>query len=80
MLKSRQWTCQEGSNGIRDQDLKEQLCLRKERISGGIFRKTVELEVAKQIVRTFVILRKMSDWALWRGQPPPKPKKRLHTE
>jgi hypothetical protein len=80
MLQRRQWTCQEGSNGIKDQDLREQLCLRKEMISGGIFMKTVELEVAKQIVGTFIMLLKMSDWALWRGQPPPKQKKRLRTE
>jgi hypothetical protein len=38
-----------GINGIRDRDLKKQLCVRKERTSGRILRKTVELEVEKQI-------------------------------
>jgi hypothetical protein len=35
MLKRKQRTCQEGSNGIRDRDVKEQLCLRKERTTGN---------------------------------------------
>jgi hypothetical protein len=39
----------ECDNGIRYRDLQKQLCLRKERTSGRIFRKTVELEVMKQI-------------------------------
>jgi hypothetical protein len=46
-LKRRQWTSQECSNEIWDQNLKEQLHLRKDRISGRIFRKIVELEVMK---------------------------------
>jgi hypothetical protein len=41
---------QEGSSGIRDRELKGQLYLRKKRTRGRIFRKTVDLEVAKQIV------------------------------
>jgi hypothetical protein len=39
---------------------------------GRIFRKTVELEVAKQIAGISIRLRKISDWTLWRSQPPPK--------
>jgi hypothetical protein len=39
MLERRQWTHQEGSSGIRDRDLKEQLCLLKDRTSSRIFRK-----------------------------------------
>jgi hypothetical protein len=35
ILERRQQTRQEGSNGIRDQDVKEQLLLRKERITGN---------------------------------------------
>jgi hypothetical protein len=40
--------CLGGENGRADRDLKEQLHL-KERKYGMIFRKTAELEVAKQI-------------------------------
>jgi hypothetical protein len=57
MLDRRQWICQEGSSGIRDRDIKEELRLRKERTSG----RTIEVEFAKQIVRTSIGLRKMSD-------------------
>jgi hypothetical protein len=45
---------------------------REERTSSRIFRKTVELKVMKQIVGTSISQQKMSDWKLWRGQPPPK--------
>jgi hypothetical protein len=45
-----------------------------------IFRKTVELEVAKSIVRTFIRLWKMCDWTTWRGRTPLKRKKRWHTQ
>jgi hypothetical protein len=44
------------------------------------FRKTIELEIAKQIAETSIRLLKMSVTTLWRGQPSPKRKKRLHTE
>jgi hypothetical protein len=42
--------CPECNNGIRDRDLQTQLCLRKERTSGRVFRKTVDLEVQKRRV------------------------------
>jgi hypothetical protein len=38
---------QEGSNGLREQDLQEQLHLSKEGTSGRIFRKIVEPEIEK---------------------------------
>jgi hypothetical protein len=41
-----------------------------EGISGRIFRKTVQLEVTKQIVGTSIRLCKVSDGTLWRGRPP----------
>jgi hypothetical protein len=34
-------------SGIRDRNSKQQLCLRKERTFGCIFRKSVELEIVK---------------------------------
>jgi hypothetical protein len=49
-FRKKGWAKLKGVNGIRDRDLKKQLCLRKKRTSGGIFRKTVELEVVKRIV------------------------------
>jgi hypothetical protein len=48
-LERRQWTCQECSSGIRDRDLKEQLHLGSQRAFNKTVRKTVELEVIKQI-------------------------------
>jgi hypothetical protein len=38
----------------------------------GIFKKTIELKVAKQIVRSSSRLRKMDERTLWRAWPPPK--------
>jgi hypothetical protein len=51
----------EGISEIRNQGLKEQLHLRKERTSSRMFRKTIELEVTDQIVGTSIILHKMRD-------------------
>jgi hypothetical protein len=48
--------------------------LRSSRTLGRIFRKIVELGVAKQIVRTSIRLWKMTDWTLWKAWPPPKTK------
>jgi hypothetical protein len=39
---------QEGSNGIRDRDLKEQLHLGNKRTSNRIFRKALMMEIMKQ--------------------------------
>jgi hypothetical protein len=44
------------NNGIRIQSLKELLCLGSRRTLSKIFRHTVDLEVAKQIVRTSITL------------------------
>jgi hypothetical protein len=44
----RRWLQLECISGIRNRDLTEQLCLRKEKTFGRIFRMTVELEIAKQ--------------------------------
>jgi hypothetical protein len=49
-LERRQWMHQEGSNGIWDQDLKEQLHLGNERTSNRIFRKALMLEIMKRRV------------------------------
>jgi hypothetical protein len=51
----------EGISEIRNQSLKEQLHLRKERTSSRMFRKTIELEATDQIFGTSIILHKMRD-------------------
>jgi hypothetical protein len=59
--------------------LKEQQNL-KEKSSGRIFRKSIELKIMKQIIDISIRLNKMRGWTLWMGQPLQKRKKRLHTE
>jgi hypothetical protein len=66
------------NNEIKDRSESWQLHLRKERISGRIFLKTVELEIEKRIVGSSIGPQEVSDWTLLRGQIPPKRKKR-HT-
>jgi hypothetical protein len=39
---------------------------------GRIFRKTIELEIKKRIVRPSTGLQAVSDWTLWRGWLPLK--------
>jgi hypothetical protein len=65
----------EGINGIRNRDLKNQKHLGKERTSDRIFRKAIELEIAKRTAGYSVRIRKTSDWTLWKGRPPPKQNK-----
>jgi hypothetical protein len=67
----------EGISGIRDRHFKEQLRLGSERISGGIYRKALVLEIVKRIARSSVTIIKMRDWTSWRGRFPLKRKKRL---
>jgi hypothetical protein len=64
-------------NGTRDLNLEEE---RKERASGRIFRKTIELKIAKQTVGNSTRLQKMNVRTLWRGRPPPKRKWRPLTD
>jgi hypothetical protein len=70
----------ECNSGIKDRGAGRQLRLRKERTSGRIFRRIVELEIEKRTVGSSTGLRKVNDWILWRGGPPPKRKRRLLTE
>jgi hypothetical protein len=37
-------------------------------------------KIAKQVAGTSCRLRRVRKWSLWRGRPPPKRKKMLHTE
>jgi hypothetical protein len=58
---------QEGTNGTRNQDFKEQLRLGSERTSSGIYRKAIGLEIVKRAVGISSELRKIRNWILWRG-------------
>jgi hypothetical protein len=60
----------------KNRDLKEQLRLGSERTCGRIFRKALVLEIVKRRVEPSVRIRKMNVRTLWRGQSPPKRKKR----
>jgi hypothetical protein len=59
----------ECNNNNRNQGARQQLFMRKDRPSGSIFRKTVKLEIKKQIVGSSTGVWEASDWTLWRGQP-----------
>jgi hypothetical protein len=76
MVKKRQSKITKCNNGIQDRGTKWQLCLSKEKTSSRTFRKIVELEIEKQIVRSSTGLQEVGDWTLWRGWPPLKRKKR----
>jgi hypothetical protein len=70
VIKMRWWQGPECNSGIKDRDASWQIHLRKERTSSRIFRKAVELEIEKRIVRSLTGLREeASDWTLWRGRP-----------
>jgi hypothetical protein len=86
------WKFPECNNGISDQGIKQKLhsrkqikdlgerlplCPRNKRTFSGIYRKPTGLEIAKQIARCTVGLKRIKDWALWRGRPPPKRKREL---
>jgi hypothetical protein len=47
MVKKRQEKGPDWNSGIKDRVTRRQISLRKERISGRIFRKTVEPEIEK---------------------------------
>jgi hypothetical protein len=65
----------EGTNGTRNRDFKEQLHLGNERTTSRIYRKTIGLEIVKRALRISSGMRKVTDWTLWRGRPPPKRKR-----
>jgi hypothetical protein len=62
----------EGTNKTRNRDFKEQLRLRNERTTSGIYRKTIGLEILKRAVSISSGMRKVTYWTLWRGLSPPK--------
>jgi hypothetical protein len=59
-LEMRQLMHLEGTNGTRNRDFKEQLCLGNERTTSGIYRKTIGLEIVKRAVRISSGMRKVT--------------------
>jgi hypothetical protein len=60
MVENRKRKGPDCNNGIRDPGTRWQLRLRKKRASGRIFRKTVELEIEKQIVESLTELQEVT--------------------
>jgi hypothetical protein len=79
MLGRRQMMHQEGTNGTRNRDFKEQLCLGNERTTRGIYRKSTGLEIAKRIARCTVGLQRIKRLDLAKGSNPSKTKKKKKT-
>jgi hypothetical protein len=65
-------------NGIRGWSRRQEPCLGSRTTLDNTFRKIVEWEITKQIVRTSIRLQKMSVRTLWRGQPPKQKKVTAH--
>jgi hypothetical protein len=78
-LRKRCWAQPKCNNDIRDQGLRQQLCLGSNKTFYEALGQIIGLEVMKQAVEFAIGLQKMSVKTLWRSQPPPKGKKRLHT-
>jgi hypothetical protein len=65
----------ECKNGISDIGLKGQLLAGKKRMSDRIYRKTVQLDIKREIVRSVVRLREINYSMIWKIIPPLKRKK-----
>jgi hypothetical protein len=65
----------QGGIEIKDTDTKLQLRPRIEQTSDGIDVKIFRLENEKRTAETFMALRTMKKWTLWKGRPLPKWKK-----
>jgi hypothetical protein len=63
--------------GSRNRDFKKQLHLESERITSGINRNTIGLEIMKPPVGISSGFRKIRNWRLWMGRPPSKVEKEV---
>jgi hypothetical protein len=79
MLGRKQLMSQEGANGTRNRDFKEQLRLGNEKKTRGLYRKSTGLKIAKRIARCTVGIQRIKEWTLWRGLPLQN-EKELHIE
>jgi hypothetical protein len=66
----------ECNNGIRNQGLKQQLCLGSKEIFYEALGQTTGLQIANRMARSSIRTLKTSVKRLWRSWPPPKWKKR----
>jgi hypothetical protein len=70
--EKRRWWCPGCKNGIRNRDFEEQLHLGSEgTIKKDLF-EIVSVKIAKQTAGSCEASRKIKDWALRKGRPPPK--------
>jgi hypothetical protein len=60
------------ANSIGGQSRRQQLRLGSMGIANEIFGKSIGLEFVKRANGMSNRLRKVKDWVLWRGRPPPK--------
>jgi hypothetical protein len=67
-------------NGIRGRSRRQQLRLESTGNVNETFKETLGLEIAKKISGSSARIRKICVRTLWRGRPPPKRNKKLHTE
>jgi hypothetical protein len=65
-----------GKTGIKDPLKRQQLRLESERTTSEFDRKAFELEFVKRANGMSNGLKKLKKWALWRGRPPLKRRKR----
>jgi hypothetical protein len=79
-FRTRRWAKPEGVNGIRNQDSRQQLGLENTENVNETFKETLGLEITKRIAESSIRIRKMSVRTLWKDEPHPKCKKKLHTE
>jgi hypothetical protein len=73
-LDRRQQMHLECNKGIKDRGARRWLCLGSKKGFNKTIGQPLGLKVAKWAVDFSIGLREVSDWTLWRGQPPPKPK------
>jgi hypothetical protein len=77
MLGRGQTMGQKGTNALTNRSFKEQLRFGNVRKTRWVYRTTIGMKIAKQVVGTFRVLRRIKQWNLWRGRPPPKRKKKV---
>jgi hypothetical protein len=59
-VEKRQWKDLERNNGRKERGARRKLCLKNEKTSGRIFKKTAELEIENQIVGSLTGLWEMN--------------------
>lgn len=71
----RSWKFLDCNNGIRNRDFGKQLRLGSRCTLKKDLYEMVGVKIAKQLAGSYVALRRVKDWTMWRGRPPPKRKK-----